>query len=252
MSTLTGTRPAQRAIDFAKATLPPAALRFARRVQRYFYGYGWRRPAPLGPLPPDASPELAMVHRAWQLGAASEATQNHHCYYSITFQGFPLPGERPWHGRWWLLAGALDWRGARVLELGCNLGLLSTFVLRAGAQDAFGVDFDPMLMEANRLVQRAFRVSYRTAAWDFNDPRPWEEELAAFQPTIVTALSVLHWVRHKERFLAFLGRFDTLLFEGHDSDATEQERLERIGFRHITLVGASERGRSVFLAQKTP
>jgi len=107
-------------------------------------------------------------------------------------------------------------------------------------------------LQANQLVQRAFRISYRTMQCDFDDPNPWEDELAACRPTIVTALSVLHWVKDRERFLRFLGRFATVLFEGHDGDAVECRRLEQAGFTNIAFVGRSEPGRSVFLAGKSP
>ena len=234
----------------AKSVMPDALLRFGRRLQRFFYGYGWRMPPPLAPLPPDASRELTLAHRAWQTAAGAEANQVHICYYSMQFEGFLLPGERPWEPRWQLLQRFVSPQGARVLELGCNLGLLSTYALRAGAADAFGVDTDATLLEANRLLQQAFRVSYSTRRLDFDDPVPWEEELAAFRPTIVTALSVFHWVRDSQRFLRFLSRFNVLLYEGHDRDQVERERLQGAGFNDVSLAGRSERNRSVFLARR--
>lgn len=236
--------------NLAKSTLPPSLMQVVRRVQRYLYGYGWRKPPRLPPLPAGASAELALAHRAWELAASSPANQAGLCYYSLDFAGFPLPGERPWEARWQHLQATLPWRGARVLELGCNLGLLSTYALLAGAEAACGVDGDALLVESNRLVQQAFRVSYRTLHCNFDDARPWEDELAAFRPTVVTALSLLHWVEMKERFLRFLGRFDTVLYEGHDSDASERRRLEQAGFPDVTMVGRSEVNRAVFVARK--
>jgi SAM-dependent methyltransferase len=234
----------------AKSVMPPSLLRFGRRLQRFFYGYGWRMPPPLAPLPAGASRELALAHRAWQVAAGAEANQVHICYYSMEFEGFHLPGERPWESRWRLLQRFVSTPGARVLELGCNLGLLSTYALRSGAVDALGVDTDATLLEANRLLQQAYRVSYSTRRLDFDDAGAWEDELAAFSPTIVTALSVFHWVRDSQRFLRFLSRFPVLLFEGHDSDTVERARLQDAGFNDVTLVGRSERNRSVFLAKR--
>ncbi len=244
MSTATG----DLVRELAKTALPRPVLRLGRRVQRYLYGYGWRMPAKLAPLPPGASPELQLAHRAWQVAAGSEADQR--CYYSLEFESFHLPGERPWHLRWALLRQAAAWPGSRVLELGCNLGLLATFAVRAGAEDALGVDVGAPLLQANRLLQQAHRVSYGVLQLDFDDRRPWEDALSAFRPTLVTALSVLEWVKDKERFLDFLGRFDTVLFEGHDSDAVERERLGRVGFTDITLLGRSEHNRPVLLARR--
>jgi SAM-dependent methyltransferase len=244
------TDPTRFLIRLANETLPPPVLRFARRVQRYWYGYGWRKPPELAPLPLDASPQFALIHRAWQLATRSPANQVGLCYYSLSFEGVSLPGERAWERRWELLHRAVVWQGARVLDLGCNLGLLATSALLAGAEDALGVDNDPGLLAANQLVQRAFGVRYRTVQRDFNDPHPWENELAAFRPTVVVALSVLNWVGDQARFLRFLSRFGTVLFEGHDSDVAEQERLERAGWTEIALLGRSEHGRALFRARR--
>jgi hypothetical protein len=67
---------------------------------------------------------------------------------------------------------------------------------------------------------------------------------------VVVALSVLHWVEDQARFLAFLGRFDEVVFEGHDSSRIERERLRQAGFTEIDLVDTSERGRPILLARK--
>jgi len=208
-------------------------------------------PPALSPLPGDASPELALAYRAWQVAAGAEANQVHICYYSMEFDGFHLPGERPWEKRWQLLERYVAAPNARILELGCNLGLLSTFALRQGAAGALGVDVDDTLLRANQLLQQAFRVKYQTRRIDFDDRQSWETELIAFQPTVVTALSVLHWVRDADRFLRFLGRFNVLIYEGHDRDHVERARLGQAGFGDVMLIGRSERNRSVFLARRT-
>jgi hypothetical protein len=233
----------------AKRVMPGFLHPLIPRLQRYFAGCGWRIPPKLGPLPSDAGPELTLLYRAWELAARSEGNQLHICYYSMAFDGFALPGERPWGPRWDLLSRTLSWKGARVLELGCNIGLLSTFAVRAGAADALAVDCDDMLLEANRMVQQAFHVNCPRIRCDFNQPNGWEEQLAAFKPTIVTALSVLHWVAEKERFLRFLGRFETVLYEGHDSEAVERRRLEWAGFKNIQFVGRHQYNRPVFVAR---
>ena len=112
------------------------------------------------------------------------------------------------------------------------------------------MDVGAPLLQANRLLKQAHGVSYGVLQLDFDDPRPWEEELSAFRPTLVTALSLLEWVADKERFLRFLGRFDTVLFEGHDSEVMERQRLGRVGFTDIRLLGRSEHNRPVLLARR--
>jgi len=239
--------------DLLKSVLPRPVLRFAQGV-RHRLGIGASaKVLPLGALPGGSSRELAMLHRAWQMAADSDANAPGQgvSYYSMTFEGFLLPGERPWEDRWRLFKEAIDWPRARILELGCNLGLLSTFAKLNGAEDALGVDADGDILKANRLVQQAFGTHYRTLQCSFDDSRSWEEELAAFRPTVVTALSVLNWVAQKDRFMRFLGRFDKVLFEGHESEVIESRRLEAVGFNHVELLAKSERQRPVILAYRS-
>jgi hypothetical protein len=86
---------------------------------------------------------------------------------------------------------------------------------------------------------------------DFDRDAGWEDQLGAFAPDVVVALSLLHWVQDKARFLAFLGRFDEVIFEGHDSSRIERARLRQAGFGAIDLVDTSERGRPIILARKS-
>ena len=87
---------------------------------------------------------------------------------------------------------------------------------------------------------------------DFDDDPDWEAALAAFRPDVVFALSVAHWLRDQARLLAFLGRFDELIYEGHDSARTECRRLAAAGFEAIELACTSERGRPVLHCRKRP
>ena len=239
--------------DLLKSALPRSVLNLARHARRRL-GFGPSARVPLlAPLPSGASPQLASLHRAWQMAANSDANAPGQgvSYYSMTFEAFLLPGERSWEDRWRVFNEAVTWSEARVLELGCNLGLLSTFAKLNGAEAVLGVDADADILQANRLVQRAFNIDYRTVQCSFDDPRAWEEEFAAFRPTIVTALSVLNWVAQKDRFMQFLGRFDRVLFEGHDSDVIECRRLEAVGFTRVELLARSERQRAVILASRS-
>ncbi len=231
-----------------QASLAPALLRAFKRGGR-------RRPRPLPPLPPAASAEQTALHAAWRLAAASNASSP--CaaiaYHELEFEGLTFPGERPWAARWQQLARITDYGGRRVLELGCNQGLLSIFLLKeAGAKAALAVDRDPQILEAAVQVARAFRVRPEFRRIDFDADRDWEAALAAFRPEVVFALSVSHWIRDRARFFAFLGRFDELIYEGHDSARTERRRLAAAGFTAIELVHSSERGRPVLHCRKGP
>ncbi len=238
--------------ELVKARLPRPLMGILRSLKRLLRANPKQAVPQLGPVPPHASQALAVMHQAWQVAALSDANApgQRVCYYNMHFEGFLLPGERPWEERWRSLSSAVRWQGARVLELGCNVGLLSTFALLSGAEAALGVDADEMILKANRLVQEAHGVHYQTVQWNFDAPTPWEESLAAFRPTVVSALSVLNWIADKDRFLRFLGRFETVLFEGHDPDAVEARRLEAVGFKRIELISRSERQRGVLIATK--
>jgi hypothetical protein len=214
------------------------------------------RPAPacgLPPLPADAGAAVRALHDAWGIAADANASSPGRAiaYYELEFDGLRLPGERPWAARWRSLRHVTTYTGRRVLELGCNMALLSTFLLReAGAAAALAVDHDRAILEAAAKVAQAFGVAPAFRQVDFDRDRGWEDELTAFAPDVVVALSVLHWVRDKARFLAFLARFDEVIFEGHDSSRIERARLRQAGFTEIALVDTSERGRPILLPRK--
>ncbi len=231
-----------------QARLPPAVVRrLARR----------RRPGATGlpALPPVASPDMRALEAAWRRAARAAANSPGRviAYHELEVDGLIFPGERPWAERWRYLRAITDYRGKRVLELGCNQGLLSIFLLKdAGARAALAVDQDPLILEAAAETAGAFQVQPEFRRIDFDGDLEWEAELAAFRPDVVFALSVAHWLRDQARFLKFLGRFEELIYEGHDSARIERRRLAAAGFEAIELVCSSERGRPVLHCRKRP
>jgi predicted Ser/Thr protein kinase/SAM-dependent methyltransferase len=210
---------------------------------------------PIPALPQDASPRLCALHRAWALASASDASAPGRAiaYYALEVEGVRFPGERPWAARWRLLAGVTSCAGKRVLELGCNMALLSVHLLReSGAAAALAVDRDPAILAAAAELAAAFQVRPELRRVDLDDDAGWEASLAAFEPDLVFCLSVLNWVRDEGRLLAFLGRFEELVYEGHDSARTEARRLRGAGFGSIRLVATSERGRPILHCRKHP
>jgi SAM-dependent methyltransferase/predicted Ser/Thr protein kinase len=231
-----------------QASLPPWVLRRLRRG---------RRPAPTGlpvlPLPTSAEPRA--LDAAWRRAARADASSPGRAiaYHELDVGGVILPGERPWAERWRQLYAITDYRDRRVLELGCNLGLLSIFLLKeVGAAAALAVDRDPLILEAAAETALAFQVRPDFRRVDFDADPAWETELAAFRPDVVFALSVAHWLRDRDRFLAFLGGFDELIYEGHDSARAERRRLAAAGFEAIELVCSSDRGRPILHCRRRP
>lgn len=204
-------------------------------------------------LSSDANDNLKYMLKAWQIAQRSNANSpgKRLAYYSLNFEDHLFPGERPWIDRWGVFRSLTNYSQKRILELGCNMSLLSCYLLNESkAAAAFAVDVDENILRAAKQVGMAFGVNPLLKQIDFDSIDDWENELAAFNPDIVFALSVLNWVENKERFISFLGRFPIVIFEGHDHVDLECERLHMVGFNRTEIVGLSERNREVILCQK--
>lgn len=197
-------------------------------------------------IPENANARLKLMREAWKLGQLSDANAPGAfvAYYSLTEDGCFFPGERPWHPRWDSLSTITDYDSKIILELGCNMGLLSSFLMKErNAAAAFGTDIDSKILEAARLVAKAYDVEPSFTRMDFDSAERWEDTLRATKPDVVFALNVLNWVHDKGRLLRFLGEHKEVIFEGHDSTEIETARLKGVGFNHVRLVAVSERGR---------
>ena len=204
-------------------------------------------------LPDSASSQLKNLLQAWKIAQDSEANApgQHLAYYSLSLEGYHFPGERPWIDRWDTLRSITDYSSKRILELGCNMGMLSTHLLKdCNVKAALAVDADAKILESAEHVGLAFDVRPILRRIDFDSDDDWEAELADFKADIVFALSVLNWVQDKQRLLNFLGDYAEVIFEGHDSVEVETNRLRTVGFRRFDIVGISERGRAVIHCQK--
>ena len=172
-------------------------------------------------------------------------------YYSIRLADTLLPGERPWEPRWERIDGAVNFEGKRLLELGCNLSVLSSYAeLFGGAKPGLAVDHDSTIINAAQGFKSAIGSSTKHKICDFDKDPNWEDDLNHADFDIVSALSVMQWLKSKRRFLKFLARFNEILYEGHESIGIEYNRLQSVGFRYIQLVDVSERGRVVLYAKK--
>lgn len=235
--------------DYFKKKMSPGTLALLRKLAGKDIEGKHRIPD----LPEGASAQLKSLHRAWKIAQTSDASSPglKVAYYSYDFQGVHFPGERSWDDRWEVLRKITAYRGKRVLELGCNMSLLSCSLLKyEGAKDALCVDIDAMIIESAKLVSSALGVKPNYGQQDFDDPSDWESKLASFKPDIVFALNVLNWVKGKDRLMNFLGRFDEVIFEGHDSVETESARFRKVGFTNIRLITTTERKRPVLHCRK--
>ncbi|MGH8017654.1 MAG: hypothetical protein ACREIA_05085, partial [Opitutaceae bacterium] len=185
---------------------------------------------------------------AWRIGAESGANSpgRNLAYYSLDIDGLHLPGERPWATRWYAISRAVDFRGKRFVELGCNMGLLSIHAKLGGAAATAGADINARVLDAAAKAATAFEVEVRFVQIDFDNDDEWEAVLG--DGDVVSALSVTYWLHDKERFWRYLGRFSEVIFEGHESPDYTRSMFEAIGFRSPAVIGISERARMVYHA----
>ena len=190
-----------------------------------------------------ADPALKTLAEAWS-SASSKSTIG--CYYSLDIGGINFFGVRPWMLRWERIRKHVNFKGKRLLDLGCNMGLLSIHAKLSGAACCLGVDDDKDVLQAASVASRAFGTDVEFRPLDLEDPSPWEEELQGFD--MVSALSVLHWVKDKERVWSFIAKHKEVLYEGHESGQEAESNLRRAGFTRIIPLGRGERKREMFYA----
>ncbi|HLO15932.1 MAG TPA: methyltransferase domain-containing protein [Anaerolineales bacterium] len=196
------------------------------------------------------TPELSKLKTAWELAARSNASTPgaQSAYYGLTLDSYGFLGERSWESRWDAIKPVVKFEGKSILELGCNMGLFSTFMRLNGAHRAVGLDIDRDIIQAAEMIAEAFGVDNEYYVQDLDDQKPWEEQYQGFD--VVFALSVMNWIKDKNRLLAFLAKHREIVYEGHDSFEIEYERLSLCGFKNVEIVSVSERGRVVFYAKK--
>lgn len=196
---------------------------------------------------------LKQLLDAWRLAQKSNASSPALplAYYAIDFGGYHFPGERPWNERWNRLKNVSGFSGKTILELGCNMGLLSIHLLKeAGAAKCIGVDHDKKILESAKLISEVFEVNPVFKQINFDSTKDWESDLLSSNINVVFALNVLNWVYDKDRFLKFLSNFPEIIFEGHDTTEVERKRFEQVGFNTIEEIGYSERERIILKCRK--
>lgn len=191
--------------------------------------------------------DVQLLAEAWTIPTGGS---NNQPYYSLNVNGLFFYGERSWEDRWNFIKDQINCKNKRILELGCNVGIASVYLLKYGQalcctgvdrpNDVLALHGMPRLMEASKLLQRAFHVHVDLVQLDFN--KDDYEELIGQKYDFVVCMSLLKWVEDKERFLNYLALFDEVLFEGHESDSVEIERFKRHGFDHYQILGSTHVG----------
>jgi SAM-dependent methyltransferase len=193
------------------------------------------------------------LYEAWTIAQSSDANApgDAIAYYALTIDGLKLPGERSWEHRWDAIQAVGDFSGKRVIELGCNMGLLSTYLRKyADAAEVWGVDSDEAIIRSARLVARALNANVRFSVVDLSHDAAAVEDLIAFDCDLITCLNVWHWVDDHTLISRLLASVPELLYEGHEPTDVESARLATLGFTQVKLVAITERGRPLLHATK--
>ena len=172
-------------------------------------------------------------------------------YHHWFFGALELPGEREWIPRWQMIHAAIApiLPGARVIDMGCNMGILAVHLKLYGAAKMTGVELhDDMVGVARDFAKTAgVEVTFHQA--DLNR-RECVEPLLAETYDLAIALSVVHWLEHREHVLELLRRTPHVLYEGHSPPSEELALMKSLGFTDVRIVGYSERLRGLYLASR--
>lgn len=204
----------------------------------------------------DDTVNITNLQQAWFFPGGGSGNKP---YYTLRINGEMFSGERDWLLRWNALQAVKHIvENKRILELGCNMGLLSIFATKYWHCNCTGLDGTdeklankgtPDLIKSAKLAQQAFGISIPIYQLDL-DLNNYEAVLG-FDYDVVFCCSVLYWVNQKERLVSYLSRFKHLIFEGHDSDALEIDRFEKVGFNHYEIIAKTQIGVSHGVKQRT-
>lgn len=186
---------------------------------------------------------MPLIEKAWQINTSGAKITS---YYSLNVNGRTFPGIRPFGLRWDMFKDLLDYTGKNILELGCCTALPSiTLKKYREAGHVVAVDMADYRLLAAQLVAKAFEVSLDFRKLNLDNDN-YEKQLG-YDFDVVFCMSLLNWVKDKNRLMAYLSHFKNVIFEGHEHPTVEIARFARYGFNNYKLLGVSDLGRSVIL-----
>jgi len=191
---------------------------------------------------------IHLIEKAWSVNTGGPSCRQ---YYRMTINGKVYPGSRLWDMRWDVIKDATDYTNKNILDLGCNMGLVSTCLKTyRGVSAAVGVEGpdwfliqqgSPHRVQAAQWFAQAFEADVSFIQVDLNGSGNYEEVIGN-DYDIAFCMCLLNWIKDKERLLRFLAQFNEVIYEGHDSLEVELDRFRRHGFTHFRILGKGDRG----------
>ncbi len=207
--------------------------------------------------------QIDKLSNAWELYKKSAATNINNLvkvglpnvpYYSLKIANKVLAGERPWDVRWNIIkAAGVDFNDKQILEVGCNMGLLSTFLLvDFKPRKVVGFDRDAIAVKCAQLIAEAFDVKpiLHQLFLIQKNTQEWQKILG-FGYDVVFLLSVFKYFNPAVQldFMTFLQKnsFPVLIYEGDKFLEKELTIFKNAGYTRQLFIGKSDRGRPMFV-----
>lgn len=192
-------------------------------------------------------------HEILKEAFACNTSGNGRCYYEINIDNKVYEGERNWDERWKLIKDCIPFRNMKILEIGSNMGILSTYLktFRETSKTVCVDEPDEMLLASNKrdtikaakLLDKAFGIENQIDYIQIDLNKIEYEQILGEDFDFVAALSIFKWIDDKARFLDYLAKFKYVLYEGHDSDEEEIRRFIKRGFEY-KILGKTQTGKS--------
>jgi hypothetical protein len=169
--------------------------------------------------------------------------------YSFELSDFSFYGRRNWGFTWDRIRTEVDFKGKRILDLGCTQGMLCTFARIEGAAHATGVDECPSLVKAARSLASGFGIpdnEYVCAGIDLVET--WKRD--STWPDLAAALSTRFCAGERERLLRFLVSNQELLCQIRGDLDAELEYFRSLDFRILRTIDTGEPNSAIVYAAR--
>lgn len=196
----------------------------------------------------DPDIDMHLLKECWKIPTGGSRNDS---YNRIMVNGELFDGERDWDVRWNFIKDAYPFEGKRILELGCNISLVSVYLSKfRNIASATTVEFQKHIERARDLFQRAFHInSIRNLHVDLNKHPNYEDALG-YDYDVVFCLSVIRFLKDRNKMMTYLSKFDNVIYETISVPEPDIAMFAEYGFTNYTILGESHIGYSYRPHQK--